>query len=101
MQRLRQKIEATKHDVETAERRYDLNKAAELQHGVLPQLQKELKEKEAALRGASGDGSLLRESVTENEISRIVSDWTGIPVAKLMEGERENSSTSTTSFTRA
>ena len=89
VQQLRQKIEATKHDVETAERQYDLNKAAELQHGVLPQLQKELKEKEAALRGASGDGSLLRESVTENEISRIVSDWTGIPVTKLMEGERE------------
>ncbi len=89
IQQLREKIESTKHDIETAERRYDLNKAAELQHGVLPGLQKQLKEKEAALREASGDNSLLRESVTENEISRIVSDWTGIPVTKLMEGERE------------
>ncbi len=89
VQQLRQKIEAVKHDIETAERQYDLNKAAELQHGVLPQLQKDLKEKEAALREASGDNSLLHESVTENEIARIVSDWTGIPVTKLMEGERE------------
>jgi len=89
VQQLREKIEAVKHEIETAERRYDLNKAAELQHGVLPQLQKELKEKENDLREASGENSLLRESVTENEISRIVSDWTGIPVTKLLEGERE------------
>ena len=89
VQQLREKIEKTKHDIETAERQYDLNKAAELQHGVLPQLQNELKQKESALREASGDNSLLRESVTENEISRIVSDWTGIPVTKLLEGERE------------
>ena len=89
VQQLREKIEKVKHDIEAAERGYDLNKAAELQHGVLPQLQKELKEKESSLREASGGDSLLRESVTENEISRIVSDWTGIPVTKLMEGERE------------
>ena len=88
VQQLREKIEKVKLDIETAERRYDLNKAAELQHGVLPQLQNELKEKETSLRENGGD-TLLRESVTENEISRIVSDWTGIPVTKLMEGERE------------
>ena len=88
VQQLREKIEKVKLDIETAERRYDLNKAAELQHGVLPQLQNELKEKETLLRENGGD-TLLRESVTENEISRIVSDWTGIPVTKLMEGERE------------
>lgn len=89
VQHLREKIETTKHEIDTAERQYNLDKAAELQHGVLPQLQKELKEKEAALREASGNNSLLREAVTENEISRIVSDWTGIPVTKLLEGERE------------
>ncbi len=89
VQQLREKIETTKHEIETAERQYDLNKAAELQHGILPGLQKQLAEKEAALRETGGDSSLLRESVTENEISRIVSDWTGIPVTKLLEGERE------------
>ncbi len=89
VQQLREKIETTKHEIETAERQYDLNMAAELQHGVLPGLQKQLAEKEAALRETGGDSSLLRESVTENEISRIVSDWTGIPVTKLLEGERE------------
>ncbi len=89
VQQLREQIETTKHEIETAERQYDLNRAAELQHGVLPGLQKQLAEKEAALRETGGDSSLLRESVTENEISRIVSDWTGIPVTKLLEGERE------------
>lgn len=89
IQQIRQKIETTRLDIERAERQYDLNKAAELQHGVLPQLQSQLKQKEAALKEASGGNALLREAVTENEISRIVSDWTGIPVTKLMEGERE------------
>ena len=89
VQRLRQKIETTKQAVETAERQYDLNRAAELRHGVLPQLEKELREKEASLRETTGESALLRESVTENEIARIVSDWTGIPVTRLMEGERE------------
>ena len=88
IQRLREQIESTKRDIEAAERKYDLNKAAELQHGTLPHLQNLLKEKESALKAQGGD-TLLRESVTENEISRIVSDWTGIPVTKLMEGERE------------
>ncbi len=89
VQQLRERIENVKLEIEAAERKYDLNRAAELQHGVLPHLQRELKEKESALR-ESGDGnSLLRESVTENEISRIVSEWTGIPVTKLLEGERE------------
>lgn len=89
IQRLREEIETTKHGIETAERQYDLEKAAELRHGTLPRLESTLKEKEAELRAQSGGETLLREAVTENEISRIVSDWTGIPVTKLMEGERE------------
>ncbi|MGI6783977.1 MAG: ATP-dependent chaperone ClpB [Aminivibrio sp.] len=85
---LRERIEEVKKNIERAEREYDLNKAAELKHGVLPQLEEELKKKEAADPGAAA-GGLLREEVTEDEISEIVSKWTGIPVNRLMEGERE------------
>ena len=71
------------------QRKYDLNKAAELKYGKLPQLQKELQEKEHLAEENSGRNTLLRDKVTEEEIARIIERWTGIPVAKLMEGERD------------
>lgn len=83
---LREEIEAVNRQIQDAQQRYDLNKAAELQYGKLPQLQKELAEEEERVRG--DDLSLVRESVTEDEIARIISKWTGIPVAKLTESER-------------
>ncbi len=84
---LRQEIEGVRRDLERAERDYDLNRLAELKHGKLPLLEKELHEKEAKL--AAADTKLLREEVTEEEIAEIVSRWTGIPVTRLVEGERE------------
>ncbi|MDR3254517.1 MAG: ATP-dependent chaperone ClpB [Synergistaceae bacterium] len=84
---LRERIEATNRDIEKAEREYDLNKAAELRHGVLPGLAKKLRDEEAS-QGESVH-RLLREEVTEEEIASIVSKWTGIPVTKLVEGEKE------------
>ena len=82
-------LSSTNAEIEKAERTYDLNRAAELKYGELPKLQKELAEEEAiAEKNKSGD-SLLRDKVTEEEIARIVARWTGIPVSKLMEGERE------------
>ena len=87
VQELRKKIEDTNAAIEKAQREYDLGKAAELSYGTLPALQKELASLE---NDADADrDSLLRNAVTEEEISRIVSRWTGIPVARLMEGERE------------
>ena len=83
---LREEIETVNRQIQDAQQRYDLNKAAELQYGKLPQLQKELAEEEERVR--SEDLSLVRESVTEDEIARIISRWTGIPVAKLTESER-------------
>lgn len=85
---LREQIEETSRDIERAEREYDLNRAAELRHGVLPDLTKKLKEEEAEQNRKNGN-RLLREEVTEEEIAEIVSKWTGIPVARLVEGERE------------
>ena len=86
--RLREEIEKVNAEIEKAERNYELNKAAELKYGKLPELQKELEkeEEEAELKKENG---LLRSKVTEDEIAKIVSRWTGIPIAKLMEGERE------------
>src|SRR5438128_547241 len=84
-------IEETKRAIEQAERQYDLNKAAELKYGKLVQLERELAEEEAALRRPH-DGSgkrLLKEEVDEEDVAEVVSRWTGIPVAKLVEGERE------------
>src|SRR3989442_1144123 len=84
-------IEETRRAIEQAERQYDLNKAAELKYGKLVQLERELAEKEAALR-RQHDGSgkrLLKEEVDEEDIAEVVSRWTGIPVAKLVEGERD------------
>ncbi len=83
---IRQEIEDLNKQIEKAQREYDLNKAAELQYGRLPQLKKQLEEEEAQIHGRSD--SLVREQVTEDEIARIVSRWTGIPVTKLTESER-------------
>ena len=83
---IREEIEAVHRQIQDAQQKYDLNKAAELQYGKLPQLEKELKEEEEKVKNA--DLSLVHESVTEDEIARIISRWTGIPVAKLTENER-------------
>jgi len=85
---LREEIEKTRLAMETAERAYDLNRAAELKHGKLPELERTLRDEEAKL-GGGGGARLLREEVTEEEIAEIVSRWTGIPVTRLVEGERE------------
>ena len=86
LQSLREQIEDMNKQIELAQRNYDLNKAAELQYGKLPQLKKQLEEEEARVHGE--ENSILRERVTDEEIARIVSKWTGIPVAKLTESER-------------
>ncbi|MFR4700362.1 MAG: ATP-dependent Clp protease ATP-binding subunit, partial [Christensenellaceae bacterium] len=88
VQKLREEIERVGGEIERAENEYDLNKAAELKYGKLPPLQKQLEEMEAQLH-EKGEARLLRDKVTEEEIGRIVERWTGIPVAKMMEGERE------------
>ena len=87
VQKLREEIEKTNSSIEQAERSYDLNKVAELRYGKLPELQKELEEEEK--KEANKENVLLRNKVTADEIADIVSRWTGIPVTKLMEGERE------------
>lgn len=86
---LRRQIEEINADIERAEQEYDLNKAAELKYGKLPELQKQLSGEEKAAESSNRRHSLLRDKVTEEEIARIIERWTGIPVAKLMEGERE------------
>ena len=85
VQKLREEIESTNSLIEQAERSYDLNKAAELKYGKLPQLQKELEEEEK-LAEQSKSASMLHDKVTEEEIAKIICRWTGIPVSKLMEG---------------
>ena len=90
VQKLREELEQVNAEIERAERDYDLNKAAELKYGRLPQLKKQLEDEEAiAEKQKENKNSLLRDKVTEEEIARIVGRWTGIPVTKLMEGERE------------
>ncbi len=89
VQKLREEIEDINAKIAKAEREYDLNKAAELKYGKLPQLKKQLEEEEAIAEKAKSADSLLRDKVTEEEIARIICRWTGIPVSKLMEGERE------------
>ena len=90
VQKLREELEQVNAEIERAERDYDLNRAAELKYGRLPALQKELAEEETiAEKQKEEKDSLLRDKVTEEEIARIVGRWTGIPVSKLMEGERE------------
>ena len=88
VQKLREEIEKVNAEIEKAERNYELNKAAELKYGKLPELQKEL-EKEDEENEKNKETGLLRSKVTEDEIAKIVSRWTGIPITKLMEGERE------------
>ncbi len=88
VQKLREEIENVNAQIEKAERNYELNKAAELKYGKLPELQKEL-EKEEEISEKSKEDGLLRNKVTEEEIAKIISRWTGIPITKLMEGERE------------
>jgi ATP-dependent Clp protease ATP-binding subunit ClpB len=89
VQKLREEIETMNAEIQKAQREYDLNKAAELQYGKLPQLQKQLKEQEQVAEKDRGEDSLLRDKVTEEEISRIVSRWTGIPVTRMKETDRE------------
>jgi ATP-dependent Clp protease ATP-binding subunit ClpB len=85
----REELEKAKRDLEAAESKYDLNSAAELRHGKIPALEKELIHLEGQAKAEKGAHSLLREEVTEDEIAGIVAKWTGIPVTKLVEGERE------------
>ena len=87
VQQLREQIEQVQNEITSAENAYDLNKAAELKYGKLPQLQKELAEQEA--KAQSREKTLLRDAVTEEEIAQIVARWTGIPVSKLLESERQ------------
>jgi ATP-dependent Clp protease ATP-binding subunit ClpB len=89
VQTLREEIEHVRVDAEQAERNYDLNRAAELRHGQLPELERRLAAEEDQLSAKQGGHRLLREVVTEDEIANIVSRWTGIPVSRLQEGERE------------
>ena len=89
VQKLREEIEQVNGEIEKAERTYDLNKAAELKYGRLPELQKQLEAEEQNAEQANEKNTLLRDKVTDEEIAKIIGRWTGIPVAKLMEGERE------------
>ena len=89
VQALKEQLEQLHGDIERAEEAYDLNKAAELKYGRLPQLQAELEAQEKLAEGSRRENTLLRDKVTDEEIARIVERWTGIPVARLMEGERE------------
>ena len=89
VQKLREEIEQISNEIEKAEREYDLNRAAELKYGKLPELQRELEEQEKVAETAEKEQTLLHDRVTEEEIARIIARWTGIPVARLMEGERE------------
>jgi ATP-dependent Clp protease ATP-binding subunit ClpB len=89
VQGLREQIEQVRQQIEVAERNYDLNRAAELKHGQLPELERRLREQEQGSAEEGGGARLLREEVTEEEIAEIISRWTGIPVTRLVEGERE------------
>ncbi|MCL6732309.1 ATP-dependent chaperone ClpB [Streptomyces neyagawaensis] len=89
VQELRQELEQVRHEAEEAERAYDLNRAAELRYGRLQDVERRLKAEEEQLASKQGQNRLLREVVTEDEIAEIVAAWTGVPVARLQEGERE------------
>jgi ATP-dependent Clp protease ATP-binding subunit ClpB len=89
VQELREELERVRHDAELAERSYDLNRAAELRYGTLAELERRLEAEEEKLQNKQGGRRLLREVVTEEEIASIVSRWTGIPVSRLTEGERD------------
>ena len=89
VQHLREEIEQVRLAIAEAERSYDLNQAAELKHGRLPELEKQLQSEEQKMENTAATDKLLREEVTEDEIAKIVANWTGIPVTRLVEGERE------------
>ncbi|HOB53802.1 MAG TPA: ATP-dependent chaperone ClpB [Acidobacteriota bacterium] len=89
LRKLREDLEGIRRDIEAAERAYDLNRAAELKYGRLRDMEGQLAEAEARLGGDAGARRLLKEEVTDEEIAAIVARWTGIPVSRLMEGERE------------
>jgi ATP-dependent Clp protease ATP-binding subunit ClpB len=89
LQALREELEQVRREVEEAERAYDLDRAAELRHGKLPDLERRLREEEARLESGADAQRLLREEVTEDEIAEVVARWTGIPVSRLLEGERQ------------
>ena len=89
VQKLREEIDQVNGEIEKAERSYDLNKLAELKYGRLPALQKELQEEERIAEEGQNNTNLLHDKVTDEEIAKIVGRWTGIPVSKLMEGERD------------
>ncbi|MDE5558472.1 MAG: ATP-dependent chaperone ClpB, partial [Ruminococcus sp.] len=89
VQKIREEIEQINGEIDKAEREYDLNKVAELRYGKLPELQKKLSEFEQKAEHDTENGRLLRDKVTDDEIAKIVCRWTGIPVSKLMEGEKE------------
>src|SRR3954451_8574987 len=89
LQALREELEQVRREIEDAERSYDLNRAAELRHGRLPELERQLHSEESRLEEKRSHDALLREEVTDDEVAEVVARWTGIPVARLMEGERE------------
>jgi ATP-dependent Clp protease ATP-binding subunit ClpB len=89
IQSLREEIEKVRQQIAIAEREYDLNRAAELKHGQLPELEQKLQEEDRRLTDAAEGSRLLREEVTEDEIASIIARWTGIPVTRLVEGEKE------------
>ncbi|MBQ2863349.1 MAG: ATP-dependent chaperone ClpB, partial [Clostridia bacterium] len=89
VQKLREEIEQTNAEIERAQSDYDLGRAAELKYGKLPELKRRLEEEESKAASGKGENTLLRDKVTEDEICKIVARWTGIPVTKLMESERE------------
>ncbi|WP_029912893.1 ATP-dependent chaperone ClpB [Pelobacter seleniigenes] len=89
VQQLREEIEKVRLAIGEAERSYDLNRAAELKHGRLPELERQLRQEEEKLQSADAQAKLLREEVTDDEIAEIVSRWTGIPVTRLVESERD------------
>ncbi len=86
---LREKLEQARHDSDEAERAYDLDRVAKLRHGVIPDLERQLAEQEQVMNERNGTKSLLREEVSEDEIAEVVSRWSGIPLTRLLEGERE------------
>jgi ATP-dependent Clp protease ATP-binding subunit ClpB len=88
-QRLREEIEKLRHEIEVAQRQGELGRVAELQYGRLPQLEKQLKAAEAKMQDTKGGPRLLQEEVTADEVAEVVSRWTGIPVARLLEGEKD------------
>ncbi|MGD9896483.1 MAG: ATP-dependent chaperone ClpB [Candidatus Methylacidiphilaceae bacterium] len=89
LQKMREELQQAEHEMEIAQRAYDLNRVAELQYGKIPELRRRIQEQEEKLAKGQADGGLLREEVTPEEIAEVVARWTGIPVSKLLEGEKE------------